>query len=100
MENLNPEQVQQLFTLLYVMASALVVLAFTGIGAAVMVLRQNKTLLQMLFESASPETQKLLRNIAVGVNDIADLAVEVTNPGEKQLSAALIPLAEVAKADG
>ncbi len=80
MQNINSEQLQQILTLMYVLAISLVVLATVGLSAAVVVLRQNKAMLQMLFQSASPETQKLLRGIAAGVNEVADLAVEVTNP--------------------
>jgi hypothetical protein len=78
LKGISPEQLQQIINLVYVLVLAVVGLGSVGIGAAIVTLRQHKDLLRMVYASASPETQLLLRNVALSVNDVADLAVEVT----------------------
>jgi hypothetical protein len=82
MAAISSEQFQQLITLVYVLIGLLGALAFVGVGGLIAFARGNKETLRLAFQSASPETQQLIRTLVKEINDAADLAVEVTTPGD------------------
>ncbi len=82
MTTLSLETVQALLnlvTLVAVLVLALAALGTAGLAGLFLTLRQNGRLLEHLYQSASPETQKLIRDIVLAVQQGADLAEELTD---------------------
>lgn len=79
MDNINVALVQQLLTLVTVVVLATAALLTVGFGGFIMVIRQHGSAIEKIYLSASPETQKLIRDIATGVKQVGDVADKLTD---------------------
>lgn len=79
MENLNVALVQQVLTLVTVVVLAAVALMTVGFGGFILVIRQHGNAIEKIYLSASPETQKIIRDIATGVKQVGQVADELTD---------------------
>ena len=79
MENINVETAQQFINLVSIVVLALIALFTVGFGGFILIIRQNRDMVEKLYLSASPETQALIRDIVKYAKELATVADEVTD---------------------
>jgi hypothetical protein len=79
MENVNVEMVKQILQLVTVVVLAAVALMTVGFGGFILVIRQQGNAIEKIYLSISPESQKIIRDIVLGVKEAAQVADELTD---------------------
>lgn len=79
MEQINVELVKQVLSLVTVVVLAAVALLTVGFGGFILVIRQQGSAIEKIYLSISPESQKIIRDIVLGVKEAAQVADELTD---------------------
>lgn len=80
MQNVTTDQIQQVINIVVVLTGAVVALGTVGLGAAVIVIRQNKELAHMAWMSIPLPERDSIRTGIVVAKQALDLADEITAP--------------------
>lgn len=91
MQNLTSDQVQMLINVIVGVSVSLVALSGVFATSLVLVVRQNKNMAQMLYNSIPVQYQAIIRSDVTAAKQAIDLADEITAPPTQTANPGAIP---------